>query len=248
MPALIQIPANDIRVEGVDVDVELSPAWLDSVLSDARARCRRGHEGGRLSGRLSRSGNDIVVRARVVAEVELPCVRCLEPAAFAVGAELSLLLQPVRAGERGGARRPAKAGDRRRRGSPGAAQPAGEYEFSANEADLDTYDGETVVLDHLVREAILLEVPTFPLCSEACPGIRPAPPSPEPGVSLADSRWAPLRAFRSGAAGAASGAAAQATLDDLVAAAAVRSQAIGRKPMLRASGRPAVAKKRKRGK
>src|SRR5262249_11349841 len=49
-----------------------------------------------------------------------------------------------------------------------------EYEFTAEEADLDTYDGETVVLDAFVREAILLEMPNFPLCSEACPGIGPA--------------------------------------------------------------------------
>lgn len=50
-----------------------------------------------------------------------------------------------------------------------------EYEFSAEEADHDLYDGENVVLDGFVREALLLEVPNFPLCSEDCPGIGAVP-------------------------------------------------------------------------
>ncbi len=46
-----------------------------------------------------------------------------------------------------------------------------EYEFSSEEADHDEYDGERVVLDDFVREAILLELPSFPLCSESCAGM-----------------------------------------------------------------------------
>ncbi len=38
----------------------------------------------------------------------------------------------------------------------------------------DTYDGEEVVLDSFFREALLLESPIFPLCSDTCEGIRPA--------------------------------------------------------------------------
>jgi uncharacterized protein len=73
-----------------------------------------------------------------------------------------------------------------------------EYEFAADEADVDTFDGETVVLDDFVREAILLEMPIFPLCSEDCTGIRPATSDAidegsEPHV---DPRLAPLAALR----------------------------------------------------
>ena len=60
------------------------------------------------------------------------------------------------------------------------------------------YDGETVVLDDFVREAILLEIPIFPLCSEDCPGIRPqALQAPADDVaSPVDPRLAPLGALR----------------------------------------------------
>ena len=82
-----------------------------------------------------------------------------------------------------------------------------EYEFSSDEAEVDVYDGELVVLDGFVREAILLEMPIFPLCSESCPGIRPASPEVVDGGAEPplDPRLAPLRALRAGLAGSASG-------------------------------------------
>ncbi len=72
-----------------------------------------------------------------------------------------------------------------------------EYEFSSEEADTDVYDGETVVLDDFLREALLLEVPSFPLCSEDCPGIRPsAKATPERSEAGLDPRLSPLRALK----------------------------------------------------
>jgi uncharacterized protein len=56
--------------------------------------------------------------------------------------------------------------------------PGEEHEFTSDEADQDTYEGEEVDLDRFVREAILLESPIFPLCSDACRGIGPPPSSP----------------------------------------------------------------------
>lgn len=75
-----------------------------------------------------------------------------------------------------------------------------EYEFSPEEADIDTFDGETIVLDAFIREALLLEMPNFPLCSETCPGIgAAAPPARDAGVGAAnrvlDPRLAPLAAL-----------------------------------------------------
>jgi uncharacterized protein len=75
-----------------------------------------------------------------------------------------------------------------------------EYEFASDEAEHDTYDGDTVVLDDFIREALLLELPNFPLCSEACPGIRPVEPAEDAGSAVAseriDPRLAPLGALR----------------------------------------------------
>jgi uncharacterized protein len=194
---LLAVPANDVDASGLAVDVALPVAWLNSELADAGASAAAP---GRLTARLSRSGAaDVIVRGRVQAGLTVPCARCLAPAAVQVGAELSLLLQPVKAA--------APGPQRPRAGNGGKAAPKGapkgkgkgkdpEYEFLAGEADVDTYDGETVVLDQFVREAILLEMPNFPLCSEACPGIgRDARPAGELAVP-ADPRLAPLGALR----------------------------------------------------
>jgi uncharacterized protein len=159
------------------------------------------------------------VRGRIHASLTTPCARCLDPAAIDVDTELSLLLQLETPAKHGA---PAKAVAKPARpsahgghgthvthgahGTPAVAGEEGkkpprpkeeEYEFTSDEADVDTYDGETVVLDGFVREAVLLEVPNFPLCSDDCPGIRPAAASaPEAAAPRVDPRLAPLGALR----------------------------------------------------
>ncbi|WP_437493136.1 DUF177 domain-containing protein [Sorangium sp. So ce1014] len=176
----IAVSANDIDLSGTSLEMPLSTDWLNAELADVNVTSRAP---GQLSARLSRTGNEIVVRGRVKASVAMPCARCLSPAAQDIDAELSLLLRPApKAESHGHGHRRDDAGHGHRRddaGRNGATKPVvktkePEYEFSADEADVDTYDGETVVLDPFIREAILLEMPNFPLCSEACPGIGPA--------------------------------------------------------------------------
>jgi uncharacterized protein len=182
---LLAVTANDIDTAGHPVDEDLPVAWLEHELADAEAHAiGPGH----VSARLSRSGKDVVVRGRVKAEVEVPCARCLEPTRTSIDADLSLLLQPAPQAK------PAHGHGHAARGSSADAaakgRPAGkdaEYEFSASEAEIDTYDGETVVLDGFVREALLLELPNFPLCSESCAGIRPRAGAPG-GITSAETK------------------------------------------------------------
>lgn len=229
MTAALQFVANDIRLEGIEVDCPLEAAWLNRALADGGVRAEPGKTG-RLVGRLSRSDDDVVVRCKVFADVEADCVRCLGPTHFRVTAELSLLLQPAKPTAAHGHKGSARGGR--------TDESDDEYEFGADEAEVDTFDGERVVLDEFVREAILLEMPNFPLCSEACPGIRPAPVLHERPESPApvDPRLAPLGQFRKQLGGAV-------TLDELMAAAAERSAAMGR-PVLRQNAHRTSKKKK----
>jgi uncharacterized protein len=202
---LIVIPANDVDASGLSIEVELPVAWLESQLADAEARAETP---GRVTARLSRSGKaDIVVRGALACELSMPCARCLAPTRQPVKAELTLLLRPRanavhHIGGAHGRDASSKAGAAKT-SSPRAAssksatvdrepkkasrvKASSEYEFSSEEADSDEYDGEDVVLDGFVREAILLELPSFPLCSEACPGMASGP-----SASEASSRRAP---------------------------------------------------------
>ncbi|WP_437900864.1 YceD family protein [Sorangium sp. So ce124] len=169
------VSANDIDISGISLDLPLPLDWMNATLADSDVT---GRAPGHITARLSRTGNEIVVRGRVKAPVATPCARCLAPAALDIDAELSLLLRPApKADGHGHGHGHHRRDDAARNGAAKAGaskvkEP--EYEFTSEEADVDTYDGETVELDPFIREAILLEMPNFPLCSEACPGIGPA--------------------------------------------------------------------------
>lgn len=129
-------------------------------------------------------GEQFLVQGQVFATLDMPCGRCLGPAKCAVTGEMSLLLVPT-------------AQDRKRapKGKR-ASESEGEFEFDPSEADVATYDGETVILDDVVREAILLEIPISPLCSEACSGMAPSPTVAHEAAVDIDPRLAPLAALR----------------------------------------------------
>jgi uncharacterized protein len=114
---------------------------------------------GALDVRLSKSGNDVVVHGTLKAELVIPCARCLEPVTLAIEQAVSALMVPA-----------AQVKSVRQGGD--------EYEFTSGEADTLPYDGETVVLDDLVKDELVLETPMIPLCREDCPGISPASPGP----------------------------------------------------------------------
>ncbi|MEM9873537.1 MAG: DUF177 domain-containing protein, partial [Myxococcota bacterium] len=161
-------PAHDIRTEGLAFDRSLSHEWLTGALEGVDATPASDLPGVRVRGRLSRSrGRDIVVRGRVDTTLVLPCARCLSPVEATVVGELSLLLRP----QARGVARPRAAPASSSSAAAAAGRSAEEYEFEADEAEFDVYDGEAVELDGFVREAILLEVPNFPLCRDDCPGL-----------------------------------------------------------------------------
>src|SRR4051812_27788522 len=164
--ALFTIPANDIDTAGYPVDADLPMDWLASELAEGNLTATAP---GHFTGRLSRTGigtgnpDEIVLRGRVRAELTTPCARCMDPSAVSVNTEMTLLLRPAPS-----AKAPPKH-DKKRANGNGKTPPKAEeeeYEFTSEEADFDLYDGETVVLDPFIREAILLEVPNFPLCSD----------------------------------------------------------------------------------
>jgi len=213
--SLLSYSANDIPSEGVSIQRELPPAWVTTVLQEDDLRA---DQPGNVEARLSRLGTDVIVRGKVHAALIGTCSRCLEPARLEVDGELALLLKAdpslsrkaivaaakAEIAKAEGKAEPApKKGDR---GAHGGGRPDAkakhrdvEYEFSPEEAEHDAYDGENVVLDPFVREAILLEVPNSLLCSEDCAGI--ALPHAEPNGhqangSAVDPRLAPLQALK----------------------------------------------------
>jgi uncharacterized protein len=145
----LQISVKSIPETGKDLSLDLGQAWFDrwreedSGLEFSQAAMR-----GTVS--LAKHGHDILVRGHLEGELGLACGRCLEPFAAPVETDFDLLLAPAPQGE-------------------GSA----EEELSAEELDLDFYSGDTMDLEAIIREQIILMVPLKPLCQEDCQGLCP---------------------------------------------------------------------------
>ena len=171
MKPTFTVSASELDAGGKEYQRAVPHAWLEAAFADSEAT-PLGE--GAVDVRLSKSGSDVIVHGKVKADVEVPCSRCLEPVRVGLQPAISVMFEPR-------ARRKPKEGQ--------------EVELTTEEADVLPFDGENVVLDDVIRDDLLLEVPMIPLCSESCPGIA----SPEQAARQADHvdpRLAPLLAFK----------------------------------------------------
>jgi uncharacterized protein len=164
------IPTQDLDAGGKLFRFPIRAAWIRSVLEGSDV-APAGADGA-LELRLSKSGTDVVVRGTLEAELTVACSRCTEPARIPVREPIGALVVPS-----GALRDSSRADD--------------DADLAPDQADMIPYDGETVVLDDLVRDELLLGIPMIPLCSEACPGISPGSPEPLAETSI-DPRLRPL--------------------------------------------------------
>jgi uncharacterized protein len=168
---LLAVAAKDLDHGPKHVRAELPPAWLTKLLigqEEEGAEPISASAAGEVDVVLTPSGGDnYLLQGHVRATLDAVCGRCLGPARLPVDAALTLLLVP----RHDESKRPPKGKKTK--------DSEGEFEFDPDQADIATYEGETVVLDALVREAVLLELPISPLCSEDCPGMRTDPAARE---------------------------------------------------------------------
>ncbi|MEO7113579.1 MAG: YceD family protein [Polyangiaceae bacterium] len=198
-----EIPVSDFDASGKDYTFPLRAIWLRGVLEGTEIKS--GGSDGEVSVRVSKSGTDVVVHGHLHAELITPCARCLNDANVVVDGALSVLMVPTKKLARSepakSVAKSAKSADKsearteektdkksdapqgHKKGKKGRSEEDDEFVFSPDEADVAPYDGDTVVLDDIVKDEILLEIPMIPLCSEDCPGI--SPPAAEADVSAA---------------------------------------------------------------
>lgn len=131
-----------------------------------------------VSGRIRLSGNEVFVEGHVDATTAVECDRCLKPVQLPVSADFALEYITGADYE-----------------SSSAAA------LSEEELSVSVFDGESIDVDEIVKEQILLAVPARTLCQEDCKGI-----CPECGIDLntgqcdcaaeeIDPRWAALKDF-----------------------------------------------------
>jgi uncharacterized protein len=130
-----------------------------------------------ITGRVSRSGHEVRVQGKLNARAEVDCDRCLKTVPVAVETAFDVNYVP--------------AEDYRR------SEAA---ELQEEDLSLSVFDGETIDVDELVREQLLLALPARALCGEQCKGLCPtcgADRNTNPcdcHSQEIDPRWAGLKA------------------------------------------------------
>jgi uncharacterized protein len=101
-------------------------------------------------------GKQVVKDIRVVGgfstQVELKCARCLEPVPMALEGKFDLLYRPLSVQVQGG---------------------SDEVAISEADTEIGFYQGEGLALEDVLKEQVLLTVPSKALCQEDCKGLCP---------------------------------------------------------------------------
>ena len=203
MPEFV-LHAPDIDATGKDYTFPIAAAWLQAMFKGTDLEMDAEPESvddGTLRLHASSMGADVLVRGAAQATLVVPCGRCLEAAKIEAHAEICSLFVP-------------------------AAALAARRADEADDADIsrEPYHGDSIVLDDVVRDQLILEVPMQPLCAESCRGIElpahlraptdlgasaesgslgetgasGAMDEDAPGASSIDPRFAPLMKLKAG--------------------------------------------------
>src|SRR5687767_6978064 len=104
-----------------------------------------------VTGKVRLSGNQVFVNGHVETRAQVECDRCLKPVELPVSADFELEYITGSQYESGG----------------------GVIELTEAEMSVAVFDGEGIDVDEIVKEQVLLAVPTRMLCREECKGICP---------------------------------------------------------------------------
>ena len=186
--AEFEIKVTELDAGSREYDFPIRAAWLAAELPDlAPEEHAVATRDGSLHVVAEKSGADVLVRGEARATLFVPCGRCLAPAGVDCIASIAVLLS-----RRGDTLRP-------------PSDDRDDEETSPDEEERETFTGDEIRLDDLVREHLVLEIPMQPLCRPDCPGIEvpesirgPKHLETPPGAPDIDPRLAPLLALSQG--------------------------------------------------
>ena len=103
-----------------------------------------------VSGKVRLAGNEVFVNGHVETRAQVECDRCLQPVETPVNTDFAL--EYITGSE---------------------YESSGVAELTEAEMSVSVFDGQGLDVDEIVKEQVLLAVPTRMLCSEDCKGICP---------------------------------------------------------------------------
>jgi uncharacterized protein len=147
---------DEIKESGLRRSWDLPREAIDAMVAGDRAGYRAGGPA-RVEARLERVERRVTLAGHARVAVTAACGRCLAPTAVDVPVDFSLALVP--------------ADEYLDEGRPeGDGGPVG-GSFDPEATDEETYAGKVIDLDPILREQILLALPSYPVCREGCKGL-----------------------------------------------------------------------------
>ena len=179
----MEFVVSELEREPVEFDLELAPGGVDFgelavqdgvLAASGRAEVIHEHRGPK------EIVADIRLRGRFAGNFEVPCARCVEPVKTPLAAEYDLIFRPA-----------------------GADAEAPERSITAPETEIGYYQDDSLLLEDVLREQVLLALPVRTLCKPDCKGLCPRCGANRNNQACnceegpADPRWEALAGLRS---------------------------------------------------
>jgi uncharacterized protein len=178
----MEFKVSELEREPIEFDVEVAPGVIDlgeeaeqrgPLAASGRAEVLHEHRGPK----------DIVADIRLVGRFagrfKVPCARCIEPVEIPLSAEYDLIFRPAE-----------------------ADAEATERSITAQETEIGYYLKDSLSLEDVLREQVLLSLPVRTLCKPDCKGLCPrcgADRNSQPcncDAGPSDPRWEALAGLR----------------------------------------------------
>jgi uncharacterized protein len=121
----------------------IRPAWLEDALRDTDLAA--GRDEGSVDLVVNLSGEDVVLQGSAKATLVSECARCLEPVPLDIEADLTTLIM---------------------HSSPDRRPVPDDEDATPEDLAREFYEGDRVILDEMVREHLILEVPMQVHCGD----------------------------------------------------------------------------------
>ena len=149
----MEFKISDLEREPIDFDLQLAPGSLDldqeaeqqgALAASGRAEVLHEHRGPR------DIVADVRLRGKFAGNFQVPCARCVEPVEIPLAADFDLIFRPAE-----------------------ADSEATERSITAPETEIGYYQGDSLSLEDVLREQVLLSLPVRTLCKPDCKGLCP---------------------------------------------------------------------------
>jgi uncharacterized protein len=157
----MRVNIDEIKEAGLRRDWDLSRETVDEMVSGDPAGYRA-RNGLHMQGDFRKVERRLLFQARGQAELTAPCGRCLGTVLVDVPLDVGMTFVPQDEVE-------VEEGEGEGREDRPHTRVAGS--FRADTLNEETYEGKVIDVDPVVREQLVLMLPTYPVCQESCKGL-----------------------------------------------------------------------------